>query len=473
MYQNKENTKNILIYVIDLIGAFVSYFIANCLWLGLVKGYRILERRELFNDLGITLASFVVVILIFNVNRDFLKRSRVEELLYSLKINFIFAAVYAVLLFIRGNTDYVSRGVYVCTVAFDVLLMFTTHSIFKYYLVKVYSKKKKNVQMYLITTADRAKNAILQLQDNAQWINKIYGMAVVDADMVGDEILGIPVTSGYADMVKYVKDEAVDEVFLDVPYATGKSLRPYIMEFENMGVVVHLSIQMLENFSDFRKTFSMLGSIPVITFANNYYDANKMMLKRIIDILGSIVGIIITLVVTVFLAPVLLIESKGPLIFKQKRVGRNGRYFYMYKFRSMYKDAEERKKALMEQNEMKGLMFKITDDPRITKVGKFIRRTSIDELPQFFNVLFGDMSLVGTRPPTVDEFKQYESYHKRRLSMKPGITGMWQVSGRSDIEDFEEVVRLDLEYIDNWSIGLDIKILFKTIMGVFKHSGAK
>lgn len=139
----------------------------------------------------------------------------------------------------------------------------------------------------------------------------------------------------------------------------------------------------------------------------------------------------------------------------------------------MYKDAEERKKALMEQNEMKGAMFKISDDPRITKVGKFIRKTSIDELPQFFNVLFGDMSLVGTRPPTVDEFKQYESYHKRRLSMKPGITGMWQVSGRSNIEDFEEVVKLDLEYIDNWSIGLDIKILFKTIAAIFKRKGAK
>ena len=151
----------------------------------------------------------------------------------------------------------------------------------------------------------------------------------------------------------------------------------------------------------------------------------------------------------------------------------NGRYFYIYKFRSMYKDAEERKKALMEKNEMKGLMFKMTDDPRITKVGKFIRKTSIDELPQFFNVLIGDMSLVGTRPPTVDEFKQYESYHKRRLSMKPGITGMWQVSGRSDIEDFEEVVKLDLQYIDNWSIGLDIKILFKTVGAVFKRGGAR
>ena len=138
-------------------------------------------------------------------------------------------------------------------------------------------------------------------------------------------------------------------------------------------------------------------------------------------------------------------------------------------------DAEERKKELMKQNKVKdGMMFKMDHDPRIIKgVGNFIRKTSIDEFPQFFNVLKGDMSLVGTRPPTVDEFRQYEGYHKRRLSMKPGMTGMWQVSGRSDIEDFEEVVKLDLEYIDNWSIGLDFKILFKTIAVVFHHGGAK
>ena len=217
----------------------------------------------------------------------------------------------------------------------------------------------------------------------------------------------------------------------------------------------------------------MFGDIPVLTCANNFYDVNKLMIKRLFDIVGSIIGLAITAVVTVFLAPILLIESRGPLIFKQKRVGRNGRYFYVYKFRSMYKDAEERKKALMEQNEMKGLMFKMTDDPRVTKVGKFIRKTSIDELPQFFNILKGDMSLVGTRPPTVDEFKMYEGYHKRRLSMKPGLTGMWQVSGRSDIEDFEDVVRLDLEYIDNWSLGLDLKIMIKTIGVIFKRKGAK
>lgn len=161
------------------------------------------------------------------------------------------------------------------------------------------------------------------------------------------------------------------------------------------------------------------------------------------------------------------------MFFKQKRVGLNGRIFEIYKLRSMYVDAEERKKELMAQNEMNGLMFKMTDDPRITRVGKFIRKTSIDELPQFWNVLCGDMSLVGTRPPTVDEYDRYESHHKRRLSMKPGITGMWQVSGRSGVQNFEDVVRLDTQYIDHWSLRLDVEILLKTIAVVFARKGAK
>ena len=145
----------------------------------------------------------------------------------------------------------------------------------------------------------------------------------------------------------------------------------------------------------------------------------------------------------------------------------------MYKFRSVYIVGEERKKELMAQNEMNGLMFKMEDDPRITKVGKFLRKTSLDEFPQFINILKGDMSLVGTRPPTLDEFEQYKTYHKKRLSFRPGLTGMWQVSGRSDITDFEEIVRLDVEYINNWSVSLDIKILIKTVLAVFAESGAK
>lgn len=193
--------------------------------------------------------------------------------------------------------------------------------------------------------------------------------------------------------------------------------------------------------------------------------------KRLLDIMGSVIGLIIASPILIIVGTLIKLESKGPIIFAQRRVGLNGKEFKMYKLRSMVANAEDLKEKLVEQNEMSGPMFKIKDDPRITKIGKFIRKTSIDELPQFINVFLGDMSLVGTRPPTVNEFKQYEGHHKRRLSMKPGITGMWQAYGRKTVTDFEDIVKMDLDYIDNWSIGLDIKILFKTVASVFTTGG--
>lgn len=474
MYKdNSRSIQNLILHLMDFISISISYVLATLLWIGVIKGNHVVARERIMNEIGLVLFSFLIVIFLFNMNKDFLKRSRLEEFFYVLKINFIFFAVASVFMFIGNNKNITSRGAYAFAVLFNIFFMLIFHLIYKKYIVKVYTERKKNTQMFVITTEDRAEKTLKRFLNNPDWINKIHSVAIIDAERAGEEILGIRIAADAYSMVDFVRREAIDEVLIDVPYNTGKSTRKYIMEFENMGVVVHLNIDKLEAFEDFNKSLSMLGDIPVVTFANNFYDINKLMIKRIFDIAGSLVGLVITAVVTIFLAPALLIESRGPLIFKQRRVGKNGRYFYVYKFRSMYRDAEERKKALMEKNEMKGLMFKMTDDPRITKVGKFIRKTSIDELPQFFNILKGDMSLVGTRPPTVDEFKFYEGYHKRRLSMKPGLTGMWQVSGRSDIEDFEEVVRLDLEYIDNWSIGLDIKILFKTVGVIFKRKGAK
>jgi lipopolysaccharide/colanic/teichoic acid biosynthesis glycosyltransferase len=175
----------------------------------------------------------------------------------------------------------------------------------------------------------------------------------------------------------------------------------------------------------------------------------------------------------VFLAPAIKIDSKGPIFFSQIRVGRNGKRFKLYKFRSMCVDAEEKKKALKDKNQMDGPMFKMDDDPRVTKVGKFIRRTSLDEFPQFWNVLKGDMSLVGTRPPTEKEFLQYDERYRARLTLRPGLTGLWQVSGRSDITNFDEVVKLDMNYIDNWSLSRDFKILMKTVGILFSGRGAK
>lgn len=208
--------------------------------------------------------------------------------------------------------------------------------------------------------------------------------------------------------------------------------------------------------------------------SENQVSAVQLFLKRLIDILAAILGLLLVAVVTLVIYPIVQKQSPGPLFFKQKRVGKNGRRFHMYKFRSMYLDAEERKKDLMEQNEISSdLMFKLENDPRIFPFGQKIRDWSIDELPQFINVLKGDMSLIGTRPPTVEEVAKYELHHFKRLAMRPGITGMWQVSGRSNIQDFEEVVKLDASYIDNFSLWLDLKIILKTVKVVLKKEGSK
>ena len=221
-------------------------------------------------------------------------------------------------------------------------------------------------------------------------------------------------------------------------------------------------------------SFSDIGmNYSSINYSEKVFSPGDLAVKRLFDILGGIIGMVFTAIIFIFLAPAIKLDSPGPVIFSQTRVGRNGKRFKFYKFRSMYIDAEERKKDLMKQNQVNGLMFKMDDDPRITKVGKFIRKTSLDEFPQFWNVLKGDMSLVGTRPPTEDEFQHYNEYYRKRLSIKPGITGLWQVSGRSDIKDFDEVVKLDIKYIDNWSITEDFRILLKTIAVVFKHKGAE
>ena len=269
----------------------------------------------------------------------------------------------------------------------------------------------------------------------------------------------------------YATYEVVDEVFLNLPseeYEIGE----YVSQFETMGIDVTVNLNAFDlNFAGNKRIREVAG-LNVVTFSTNFYKPSHVTAKRVIDICGSLVGLLLCGLVAIVLVP-LIRKDGGPAIFAQKRVGKNGRYFKFYKFRSMYVDAEERKKELMDQNTMTGGMFKMDNDPRITPIGRFIRKTSLDELPQFFNVLKGDMSLVGTRPPTVDEYEKYTPEQKRRLSFKPGITGLWQVSGRSEITDFDEVVRLDVSYIDDWTIWSDIKILLKTIKVVFKRDGAK
>ena len=349
------------------------------------------------------------------------------------------------------------------------------------------SKSKFATRVGVISTYERANEFIPKLKEN--WTKNITAVALIDASFNDSgfilenntpvfDVCGIPVVANIESIIGWIRTASLDEIYINVE---NMSMLPnaseLIEELEDMGVTVNINIPTLENLladSKYNNINCVVESeYPMAQLAPTVISQSKLALKRVIDILGGLVGSLLSLPIILLVAIPLKIESPGPLIFKQQRVGKNGRIFNIYKIRSMYKDAEERKKALMEQNKMDGHMFKMDNDPRITKVGKFIRKTSIDELPQFWNVLKGDMSLVGTRPPTVDEFEKYESHHKRRLSMKPGITGKWQVSGRSDIQDFEEVVKLDCEYIDEWSPMLDIQILFKTVGVVLTHKGAE
>lgn len=250
------------------------------------------------------------------------------------------------------------------------------------------------------------------------------------------------------------------------------AMQKYVDLCIDMGVTV----RMVVDFYKRRRAdsyVSCVGTYPVITYHTVTLNTGEQAVKRIMDIIGGLAGIVLFSPVMVITALAIKLDSPGPVIFRQTRVGKNGRQFQIYKFRSMYVDAEERKAELLSQNEIAGgVMFKLKEDPRITRVGKVIRKLSIDELPQFFNVVGGSMSLVGTRPPTLDEVEKYGRKQWRRISIKPGLTGMWQVNGRSLVTDFEKIVEMDVEYIDNWSLMEDIRILCKTVTVLLKHADA-
>ncbi len=256
------------------------------------------------------------------------------------------------------------------------------------------------------------------------WSRRVCGVALLEAtgDAIGTKVENIEVKANYDTFMNWLRRAALDEVYIDVPMDSGESFIPYLEEMESMGLTVHFRMPLLDrieesccNETSSARLCRELGRCAggnLVTMATIEPKLRDQILKRLMDILGSLVGCIISIPIIAITAIPLKLESPGPLFFKQKRVGRNGRVSISISCAACIWMPEERKKELMAQNEMNGLMFKMQDDPRITKVGKFIRKTSIDELPQFFDVLRGDMSLVGTRPPTLDEYKQYESHHE-------------------------------------------------------------
>lgn len=470
MNRKMKIVEGYLLLFMDLVSISVSYLIA--ILLRFQKFARVDEPELHFIGYICFLLFCTVYSFLFDWNREFLKRGILVEFIAVVKFNvFMELSMMAVLFLMQRGIGF-SRLVMGYFGILDVFIVWGVRIGMKKVL-RIYFTSKSNIVKMMIITKDSVLNkTVTRLKASLDINYEIVALACVDVDRKGVIVDGIKVNADGGNVLDLARQMPLDEVFINLPEESKEYVRHIIYDLESMGIACHYSIDIIERPQKEVRVGSFAG-YTVVTYSINHFDYRRMTIKRLIDIVGGLVGCILTAVLTPFVAIAIRIDSPGPIFFAQTRIGKNGRRFKIYKFRSMYVDAEERKKELEAQNEMQGLMFKMDNDPRITRVGKFIRKTSIDELPQFLNIVKGDMSLVGTRPPTEGEFEQYNSHYRRRISMTPGLTGLWQISGRSEIVDFDEVVKLDLEYIDNWTLGLDVKILFQTVWVVLTGKGSK
>lgn len=471
--------KHVDFIILDLLSFQFAFFVAYWIRNGVHNPYAVSLYREI-GIVGTLLAS--VIALGLNTYRDVLHRGMYQELWVT--INQVVLTIVWLVFYLAAfkMVEEASRLVLWMTGAFYLLTAYLARILWKSIVVRFGNTVHKRM-MVLVTTADRIGVMADTIRRNKYFGFRVKGICVAYADFMQKEYHGIPLIHS-SELIDYVCHEWVDEVMLDSSLPRDE-IHSLTDKFAMMGVVVHRKLAQDEETVGRKQFVEHLGGYTVLTTSINYATTFQIILKRTLDIIGGIVGCILMLLISIVLVPLIKMKDSGPAFFSQTRVGRNGRRFRVYKFRSMYLDAEERKKALMEQNNLgSDLMFKMEDDPRIigSKVlpdgtykkglGNYIRDWSIDEFPQFWNVLKGDMSLVGTRPPTVDEWDKYQLHHRARLAIKPGITGMWQVSGRSSIKDFEDVVKLDTYYINNWNFGLDIKILLQTVKVVLGKEGS-
>lgn len=470
---SRENSraKHIDFILIDLFCVEAAYLISIILRYGPETFSDLLkpEFRESLVDFRtvnvILIIAYIVLMLFTGPHHGIVKRGHIAEVGRIILLNVEIIFVLVTFFFVAQISTIYSRLMIGYIFLASVILMAIFRTIRKLILRIKFLDGTDSSGVLLVVQKDTAEDFVKTLINNNSGFYHFKGIIFTD-NFTESEYMGIPVIKE-KDILDFVKEKPINDV-----YMLTKSAGRLASKFIEMGITVHRAMD-LETPNMVNATINQLGNYTVVTSTITRASMGELLVKRIFDIICSIIGLIFTALFTIILTPIIKIQAPGPVFFAQTRVGKNGKTFKMYKFRSMYMDAEERKKELMAQNEMNGLMFKMKNDPRIFPAGKFIRKASIDEFPQFWNILKGDMSLIGTRPPTLDEYENYKRHHMSRLAMKPGLTGMWQVSGRSDITDFEEIVRLDNEYIRNFSIGLDIKIMIKTFGAVLGMKGSK
>ena len=468
--------------ILDILCLQLCFILSYWLVRGYANPYAISDYR--YQAIILTVSQFFVIIFANNYG-GILRRKGTEEIVSTVKYTAEILALALIYLFAVKDSATASRLQLALTSVLFAILDFLVRQLNKKMIVRKGLKNKKSI--VLITGKEYVQEAMRKLYASDTFQDFfISAVILLDSEnSVSFDGIEIPVLPMGEEAMRKITHDWVDEAFIlqpdDLPFPSQ-----LLDELMVMGITVNYTITAINNerwpINDIRK----LGSYKVLTSSVHFITAKQMALKRAIDIISGIVGCICTGIIFLFVAPIIYIKSPGPIFFAQERVGRNGKTFRMYKFRTMYLDAEARKAELMAQNKIKdGMMFKMDDDPRIigsekknkkgkpVGIGNILRTTSLDEFPQFANILTGKMSLVGWRPCTLEEWEKYNLQHRIRASMKPGLTGLWQVSGRSEIVDFDEVVRLDRDYIENWSLWLDLKIIMKTVGVVLTGRGAK
>ena len=443
-------------------------------WLYADQDYRFLALFLMFSD--------VFVFLSFNTLHNVLRRGYYVEFRETMKHCFFVAVMAMSAMYVMNSRENYSKSILYSTLFYHIFLGFGCRLLWKWIIQKYRNPVVRKRLVLAVLDPETAEATMEQINHNPAVNYRITGI-ILNGEDDRTVIDDVPVVASISEAARYIRRKSVDAVYVDC-----SSSDPNVAELMDaciqMAIPVHYHVPAI--YGEGVKYFvEQIEGQTVLITTLNYATPRERIAKRALDIVGGLIGSVIAVLLMIIIGPMIKKASPGPILFAQERVGRNGRHFKMYKLRSMHVDADEKKQELMEQNQIPdGLMFKMENDPRVIGneilpdgtckkgIGDFIRRTSLDEFPQFFNVLMGQMSLVGTRPPTVDEMEKYEYHHRARLACKPGITGLWQVSGRSKITDFEEVVRLDMQYIMNWSFGLDIRILLKTIIVVFKRQGA-
>lgn len=469
MYDNKMVEFKKVIFFLDLFFSNLVFLIALFLHDYIVSKHNIDIYSHLF--LIPILYFFTILFLAYSGAYDTPKNKRTIDYVLPIfsGLSMAIGALLVTLFFL--NIEYISRVVLLIYWTADFFAILLIRWSMVSYFIRSIRKGSKALHVLIIGTGERAKELSVNLLEQAEWGVKIIGHLDPDINRVGMKVLDATVIGTVEDISDILKAHIVDEVIIAIPRSLIEDAEPIVQACEEEGIKLQFMAD-IYNVNVARIRLTNANKIPLLTMEPVAQDEAKLLFKRCFDFILTLIAMPLIIPLIALISIAIKIDSKGPVFFVQQRVGLKKRLFPMIKFRSMYVNAEEKLKDIIHLNEAEGPIFKMKHDPRVTPVGKFIRKTSLDELPQLFNVFIGQMSLVGPRPMSIRDVDLFDrGVQRKRFSVKPGITCIWQISGRSNLP-FEKWLELDLNYIDNWSLYLDLKILFLTIPAVLKSRGA-